>query len=737
MRIDRRKRVTWGSSLVVIAASFLPSAPTMNAAADERCTPIAHVLDASQIPGNESSNPSGHPDERYRDKAGLNCVPTYELDFAGAIDNPAFPKGTCEPESIYDVAARDVWADPDYRAACRRLKFTMGPLLARPGMNDTLIHLTTFDKPAYDGFTLRWKPGLQAADGSVPFVENLHLHHGTWIGGLNGPTAATGPFFATGEEQTILSFPKGYGWRFNGNSAWSMLYMLHNALPQPQAVYITYDIDYIALEDAQTLGIRDTKSLWLDVGGSGGDAVTATGATVNTPEYSALNPIFNAQRGFGHADDGAFWKLTGDGPTGLTTKIPRNNAGTGAQVCYWPRENCSRFNSSQGVTNQQGVPVTNVIGNSRTLPVGAFSGANCATGTGGTLINMGGHVHPGGLRDEVSLKRGNQIVPIHISDAVYWDYQDPTRAGGPPLSWDLSMTGTIATPAGNLRPKEAWKIAVKPGDELILNGVYDTQLASTYDQMGIVMGWVEPGCDPEAIDPFDPNVIIDAGWATGPNFPPIPEGVDPAIAKTCTPGTVPSGEDAGMTVLCLRGNVTHGSMPSRQNHDDCTTRACPPLDPVASQLLQTHRCQPGINGTDQGECVTLTMQGFSYGPLDLGVASTVMPQVRLGTTMTFLNPDTAGMIWHTITRCNEPCNGPTSANYPVADGGTLTENTADIGKPPNEWTSMDFDSAILCAGLGCATTPVTRWSIKPSRTGTFTFWCRIHPVMRGAFEVVA
>jgi hypothetical protein len=83
----------------------------------------------------------------------------------------------------------------------------------------------------YDGYTLRWKPGLQAIDGSVPKVQDFHLHHGTWIGGVNGPAAATGPFFATGEEQTILQFPKGYGWSMNGMSAWAMLYMLHNAHP--------------------------------------------------------------------------------------------------------------------------------------------------------------------------------------------------------------------------------------------------------------------------------------------------------------------------------------------------------------------------------------------------------------------------------------------------------------------------------------------------------------------------
>jgi hypothetical protein len=742
---DRRKRATWGCTLAILLATLAPAVQSMNASADQRCTPAAHVVDATQIPTNGSSNPNGHPDEQYKDQLGVNCIPTFELDFAGAIDNPAFPKGTCTPESKYDVGAAQIAADAAWMSKCRRLKFTMGPLIARPGMNDTMLHVTTIEKPGYDGYTLRWKPGLQAADGQVPPVENLHLHHGTWIGGVNGPTAATGPFFATGEEQTILQYPKGYGWSWAGQSAWIMIYMVHNALPQAQAVYITYDIDYISTEDAAELGgIRDTKSIWMDVGGSGGRPITSTGGTIpDMKYYSSFNPIFNAQRGYGHDDTGAYWNLTGESGA-LETKPVRNNAGTGGKVCYWPRENCATFNSAQGVTPQQGIPKLDVIGNKTGIPANAFGGLGCAPGTtAGTLVNMGGHLHPGGLRDEVSVKRGNKIVPIHISDAVYWDHEDPTKAGGPPTSWDLSMTGTLGWSAGTGRARDAWKVTLRPGDELILNGVYDTTIGSTYDQMGIVMSWVSPGCDPDAIDPFDSDVILDAGWVTGPKVAARPDGLPAAIDRGCTPGTVregdadagANGENVGKTVLCLRGNVTHGSMVSRQNHSDCGN--CAPLAPVAAQLLPTQQCSADLNDTDSGECLNISMEGFTYGPLDMGVAANVMPQVKKGTTMTFVNPDTAAMIWHTVTRCKAPCTGATSASYPLADGGWMEENVADLGRARTDWASMDFESAILCAGLGCADEPVTKWSFKPSRTGVFTFWCRIHPTMRGAFEVVA
>lgn len=729
-----RKRA-FGTVALMMASLAAPMAAINQASADERCTPAARVLDASKIPGNESENPdSTNPDEKYRDKAGINCIPTYELDFAGALNDPNIPKNECAPESKYDQVANSIWRDPAFRKACKRLKFTMGPLLVRPGMNDSLINVTTFEHPMYNGYTLRWKPGLQSASGSVPPVEDLHLHHGTWIGGVNGPSAATGPFFATGEEQTILQFPKGYGWTMKGQSAWMMLYMLHNALTTTDVVYITYDIDYIATDVASTLqwtdgtgalrtGLSDVRSLWMD-GGAGGKQRTWDGDTADTSSYSPLNPVFNAMKGYGSPDTGAFRDLTGPVGTDLTTVPIRNNAGNGKTVCTFPRQNCAAFDSAQKVSTQQGKPNPNIIGRATgvtgtfgpcpDLPVGSLAPDNtdkrCST-----LIVMGGHVHPGGLRDEVSVRRGNKIVPVHISDAVYWgdsDFSDQTRGGAPSTSWDLSMTGTIAYPAGNGRAKDAWKVLLQPGDELIMNGVYDTEVGSAYDQMAIVMAWAVPGYEADAVDPFDPNTIIDAGWAQGPSLTPRPSGLPAAIDKGCDPGVVPSGPDAGKTVLCLRGNVSHGSMPSRQNHYNCETLGtCPALTPLRLPLANT----------------TITMQGFNYGQMDLALAQAVgIPQVPVGTELTFENPDLAAMIWHTVTACAAPCTGETSANYPYAAAGNIT---------------ADFDSTVLGVGLGSATAGaggigVTSWKFTPEVPGMYTFFCRIHPFMRGAFQAV-
>ena len=67
----------------------------------------------------------------------------------------------------------------------------------------------------------------------------------------------------------------------------------------------------------------------------------------------------------------------------------------------------------------------------------------------GTLVMIGGHLHPGGIRDEVSLVRKGVEKTIYISDAVYWSREEAeARAGGPRTSWDFSMAVSGAPSTG-------------------------------------------------------------------------------------------------------------------------------------------------------------------------------------------------------------------------------------------------------------------------------------------------
>ena len=83
----------------------------------------------------------------------------------------------------------------------------------------------------------------------------MHLHHGVW---LSNGTAGEGegnsgygsfyPFMAAGEEKTIYTLPKGYGYPIGAKRPWLLNYMIHDLTDRGAKVYITYDIDFVPAE---------------------------------------------------------------------------------------------------------------------------------------------------------------------------------------------------------------------------------------------------------------------------------------------------------------------------------------------------------------------------------------------------------------------------------------------------------------------------------------------------------
>jgi plastocyanin len=107
-----------------------------------------------------------------------------------------------------------------------------------------------------------------------------------------------------------------------------------------------------------------------------------------------------------------------------------------------------------------------------------------------------------------------------------------------------------------------------------------------------------------------------------------------------------------------------------------------------------------------------------------------IPTVKLGTDLRFTNTEGAG-IYHTITSCRFPCLGQTGAAFPLADGRT------SAGR------ELDIDSSELGFGVPSISAPKQRldWSMPVTKEAGFepgetvTYFCRVHPFMRGAFEV--
>jgi plastocyanin len=248
-------------------------------------------------------------------------------------------------------------------ASCKRITLKYGPLHVTPGDNLILFGPVTIEKPREDGYVVRFKPDLVRTNGTVPPIEQLHLHHSVWIS-----TAFSDPMFASGEEKTIFSLPNGYGLPVHPyRELWLLNFMLHNQTPTPDDVFITYEIDYIPAKAVAPGSIKEVQPYWLDVG-----------------SFNGANPIYNTQRGYGSV----------------------------AGECSFPKEKCAGFDPYGKSVPGNGLP-GNGVGWTRTIP-------------SGTVVWMVGHLHPGGLRTDVDLIRaGVGTKRVFTSDAHYFDPNGP------------------------------------------------------------------------------------------------------------------------------------------------------------------------------------------------------------------------------------------------------------------------------------------------------------------------
>jgi hypothetical protein len=269
-----------------------------------------------------------------------------------------------------------------------------------------------------------------------------------------------------------------------------------------------------------------------------------------------------------------------------------------------------------------------------------------------TLVGTAGHLHPGGLYDDLTVTRGGKTKRLFRSEAKYFE---PAGA----VSWDVSMTAT----------KPSWRPALKAGDVVNVSATYDVKRSSWYETMGIMVVWYAEGKRPEARDPFT-------------------DGVD------------------------ATGILTHGHLPENNNHGGSPLSGLP--DPT-SMLAG-----PPTNNVN--------IRDFTYGRGDLGLTGKNgrPPVVKRGHSLKFTNldslPDTSlrEAKYHTITSCKAPCNRTTGVAYPTANG------------------SRQFDSAELGYGPAAYTPAANRntWTTpKNLPRGTYTYFCRIHPFMRGSFRV--
>ncbi len=314
----------------------------------------------------------------------------------------------------------------------------------------------------------------------------------------------------------------------------------------------------------------------------------------------------------------------------------------------------------------------------------------------GTLVATAGHVHPGGLYTDLDLIRaGARIarkvrhgsvahsVRLFQSNAHYFDKRGP-------ISWDMAMTGTTAD----------WRPHVDDGDTLRVSATYETRRASWYESMGIMVVW----------EAYDSEI-----------------GLDPFTGKVSRPIAHQAGVNPFVHQVDERGYITHGHLAENDHHGGTAWLTVNP------NKLPSCRTR------------TVVIAGFLYNPGDLDHPSCA-PTIRQGQSLKFVNEDAVvpapgtsilssvitpsstselldpsaaykDSIFHSVTACQNPCGLDTGISYPLANG------------PGN------YDSGQL--GFGAPAVDRVSWSTPATLgPGTYTFFCRIHPFMRGVFRII-
>lgn len=334
----------------------------------------------------------------------------------------------------------------------------------------------------------------------------------------------------------------------------------------------------------------------------------------------------------------------------------------------------------------------------------------------GTIIGTGSHLHPGGLsvitenlgsKERPCPRTGDAMEGTHLltSDALF---QNDVL-----FSEDFQME--VSHPA--------WRAPIRKGDRIRITGIYENKDHAWYDVMthqGIYIDPEQPpreGCKPYLVGGLQEQKVT---WKKVKKKKVVRVKVR---SRSKARGKTRSKSRARKTQykrvvktyyvkkkVVTGVDVTDGVI-NRPWHDHhggvCGVKGAPACDRPEAK-------HPPGKLTNE-----VTIANFLYQPGDMSLSGEdgAPPRVKQGTALRFTNIDQYALIRHSVTTCAWPCNGSYKANYPFPDGlwdsGTMGYDPIDGGSPsPFASTPSDL--------------PV----------GKYAYFCRIHPWMRGAFEVI-
>jgi plastocyanin len=501
--------------------------------------------------------------------------------------------------------------------AIKRLHFETKPIVVKPGQNSIdNVFIPKDQRPAVDGYIVRMKPDLQFLNSKVPPVDVIHLHHGVWLN-----VSGTSPAAPIGNVQPIF---------FGGEE--KTVFRIPRGYGYAYKKTDSWLLNQMIHNNTPNRTL--VKLVW-DL-----DFIPASSALAK--KVKPVVPMWmDVRRGWGYP----------------VFDVIRGRQGSDGNGSFTFPDDASPDPYAGGS-----------IQNEYTMPFD------------GTVVSAVGHLHPGGLRDDIDVVRKGATLPAGsacrrvatdalgarttrrcvraqagtVGDSVrvfrsQAKYYDP--AG--PVSWDVSLTAS--------RPD--WRVLLRRGDTVRITATYEDRKSSWYENMGIVLLFVAPG-DKTGLDPFAKPV----DW---------------------------------------RGVLTHGHLRENDNHGG------------KKAVLPDAR-----KAADGPVTAEVKINGFQFQPGDLGLLfdDPTVPVVPQGQSLSFVNQDDPAVEWHSITTCRAPCNRQTGISYPLANGALGTQfDSGQLGFGP--------------VGASPAANRLTWQTPSDLPQGTYTYFCRIHPFMRGAFRV--
>jgi hypothetical protein len=588
--------------------------------------------------------------------------------------------------------------------------FWYGPYTIEAGSDAQHVDLGL---PLDNGFMITVEPRLRNMDMSTPSMLTGHIHHAHWFVANNSGLEW---IFGNGDEGTRASFAVmnafdpivNYGQFIGKDDKQLMVYMLHNRTAKRQKWWVDLEVQFLFGTEKQL----NTPELKAKRGGKEFRDVKSilSGATFDVPRQPKGDGSWNTTEAT---------TLKG---AGLTTDLK-----PGGTLLDKLGSGLERL-GSMGF----GMPARTDFPNEWIVP------------QDGTLMEVGTHMHPGSTHALIENMgspsnpcpndgKGTGGTLLLRADAVNMHV---------PFSDDYQIEIT----------QPGWRVPVRKGDHIRYTAFYENKdhaWAAAMDVTGIGVDYRrKPAagvrCTVDRVGPAlrvkdirdIPGRGVVAPDYTGSGVPSVmsfeggwpadtPEGRAYAArkaaaarkAKTRTASKKKAAKKAKKKKAKVKDvgdlviPITDG-IPNRAWHHG--------VSPYCGEEYGARACERTVAARPAGADTSLvTISNFLYTPGDLGLpgANGAPPRVHKGKSLMFFNLDGLLLIRHSVSTCAWPCNGPYVTNYP---------------KPDGVWESGTFGVDPLGDGmvLQQAQTP------KDLDVGKYAYYCRIHPWMRGAFEVV-